>query len=223
MDMKVCLIILIIGARCSARDLSAPDFSTEIIHITEKDVQAVKQASRSDIVCTLCEEFTAEAITYLQSNKTQEEIINLLLKSCPKMRVYEQQCITLVNYYGPLLFLEVSTIEPEQFCQKAAMCQKVNLLSQQFSNNCNLCHQAVSEVLLKLKDPDTQLEVLELLLKACDSAKNYSKKCKQLVFEYAPVILVNAEQYLEANDICSVIHACDGANQETDALLHSES
>ncbi|VFQ89289.1 unnamed protein product [Cuscuta campestris] len=223
MDMKACLIIFILGVTCntcSARDLAAPYLSTEIVDIPESGILAAKEASGSDIVCKMCEEFTTEAITYLNNNKTQEEIINLLLKSCPKLRMYEKQCVTLVNYYGPLFFVEVSSVEPEQFCKKAAMCQKVTLTSQKFFNNCNLCHQTVSEALLKLKDPDTQLEILELLLKACDSAKNYSKKCKQLVFEYAPVILVNAEQFLEANDICTAIHACDGPEPETDASMH---
>nr|GME08914.1 prosaposin-like [Ipomoea batatas] len=53
------------------------------------------------------------------------------------------------------------------------------------------------------------VEVLQLLLKACDSAKNFSTKCKKLVFEYAPLILVNAEQFLEINDVCTLLHVCD--------------
>lgn len=223
MDKKACSIIFILFVTCSARDLAAPYLSTETAKIPERGTQAAKEFSGSDIVCKMCEEFTTEAINYLNNNKTQEDIINLLLKSCPKMRMYEQQCITVVNYYGPLFFLEVSSVEPEQFCKRAALCQKATSTSQQFSNNCNLCHQTVSEVLVKLKDPDTQLEILELLLKACDSAKNYSKKCKQLVFEYAPVIMVNAEQFLETNDICSAIHACDGPEPKTGGLMHSDS
>lgn len=36
-------------------------------------------------------------------------------------------------------------------------------------------------------------------------------QCKKLVFEFAPVILVNAEQFLEQNDICAILHACEPA------------
>nr|GMC85912.1 prosaposin [Ipomoea batatas] len=234
MDMKVCLVLVILGASwcCSARDLASSVPSTETVDIPERqEVQAVKVAKGNDIVCTMCEEFTNQALNYLNNNKTQEEIIGLLLKSCAKLRVYEQQCVTLVNYYGPLFFLELSSIQPQQFCQEVALCQKVAFISQQVSNNtCNLCHYAVSEVLMKLKDPDTQLEVLELLLKACDSAKNYAQKCKKLVFEYAPVILINAEQFLEATDVCTILHACDSpaavveqALPVTDASMHSAS
>ncbi|CAK9153760.1 unnamed protein product [Ilex paraguariensis] len=75
-------------------------------------------------------------------------------------------------------------------------------------DTCGICHHAVAEALFKLKDPDTQLEIIELLLKACDVVEGYATKCKNLVFEYGPVILVKAEQFLETNDICSLLHAC---------------
>lgn len=231
--MKVCLVVVILGASwcCSARDLGSFDLSTETLDIPERQVKAVKEGNGNDVVCTMCEEFTTQALTYLKNNKTQEEIIGLLTKSCSKLLAFEQQCITLVNYYGPLFFLEISSIEPQQFCQKVALCQKVTFISQKVSNNtCNLCHYAVDEFLVKLEDPDTQLEILELLLKACDSAKNYAQKCKKLVFEYAPVILINAEQFLQANDVCTILHACDSpvavveeALPVTDDSMHSAS
>ncbi|TQE05917.1 hypothetical protein C1H46_008441 [Malus baccata] len=53
------------------------------------------------------------------------------------------------------------------------------------------------------------LEIIELLLKACNSVENYTKKCKRLVFEYGPLILTNAEQFLETTDICTALHACN--------------
>nr|GMC95428.1 prosaposin-like [Ipomoea batatas] len=94
---------------------------------------------------------------------------------------------------------------------------------------CLLCEQYASEALAFLSNEQTQreitdfllkacskfpvykqeVEVLQLLLKACDSAKNFSTKCKKLVFEYAPLILVNAEQFLEINDVCTLLHVCD--------------
>lgn len=64
-------------------------------HAESREVQAVKVAKGNDIVCTMCEEFTSQALTYLNNNKTQEEIIGLLLKSCAKLRVYEQQVFVL--------------------------------------------------------------------------------------------------------------------------------
>lgn len=55
-------------------------------------------------------------------------------------------------------------------------------------------------------------------------------QCKKLVFEYAPFILINAEQFLEANDMCTILHACDAeaaVSEEvslgTEASMHAAS
>ncbi|THG07399.1 hypothetical protein TEA_004839 [Camellia sinensis var. sinensis] len=39
-----------------------------------------------------------------------------------------------------------------------------------------------------ISDVSVQLEIIELLLKACDAVENYVKKCKTLVFEYGPFV-----------------------------------
>ncbi|KAI7730453.1 hypothetical protein M8C21_000923 [Ambrosia artemisiifolia] len=54
---------------------------------------------------------------------------------------------------------------------------------------CAVCNLAVSEIINLFKDPDNQ--------------------CKVLVFEYAPLILANVEQFLEKQDICTNLHTCD--------------
>ncbi|KAK1562748.1 hypothetical protein Q3G72_016464 [Acer saccharum] len=51
-------------------------------------------------------------------------------------------------------------------------------------------------------------DILELLLKGCNSVENYAKQCKRMVFEYAPLILTNAEPFLENTDVCNILHAC---------------
>lgn len=38
-------------------------------------------------------------------------------------------------------------------------------------------------------------------------------QCKKLVLEYGPLILANAEKFLEATDICTSIHACKKSQQ----------
>lgn len=43
-------------------------------------------------------------------------------------------------------------------------------------------------------------------------------QCKKMVFEYAPVILVNAEHFLEKNDVCAILHACEPAVGKEEVL-----
>ncbi|XP_060176734.1 uncharacterized protein LOC132606977 isoform X2 [Lycium barbarum] len=293
MDVKVCLFLVILGVVCcTARELAAPDLlikeKTEDVSgnvQAQRQLQPLKDASGSKGLCTLCEEYTATALGYLANNKTQAKILGLLLQTCSQMPIYKHECTALVDQYVPLFFLEISTIKPDDVCQKADLCQKVVSISQQFSQNgcdlchqmvretlsklkdpdtqctalvdqyvplffleistikpddvcqkadlcqkvvsisqqfsqngCDLCHQMVRETLSKLKDPDTQLDILELLLKACGSVEKYANKCKKMVFEYAPVILINAEHFLEKNDVCTILHACEPVVGKEEAL-----
>ncbi|XWS09482.1 hypothetical protein CRYUN_Cryun40dG0088500 [Craigia yunnanensis] len=221
MDVRFGLLFLfVLGASlaCDARQLEAMEAvisDASVVQINQgQDGEVVEKVSQKDNVCTLCEEFTNEAIDYLSKNKTQTEIVEMLHKSCSRIPSFEQQCITLVDYYAPLFFMEISSIQPEDFCQKVNLCQKVALISSQIrEDSCGMCHHAVSEVLIKLKDPDTQLEIIELLLKGCNSVQNYVKKCKRIVFDYGPLILANAEHFLETTDVCTILHACNGAKQ----------
>eukprot|EP00257_Ricinus_communis_P012027 XP_002533718.2 prosaposin [Ricinus communis] len=175
-----------------------------------KENQPSNEVVGNEQVCVLCEEFASQALDYLTENKTQTEILGALHQACSRVPTFKQQCMTLVDYYAPLFFLEVSSVQPEEFCQKVNLCQEIVFISSKFQEDrCGICHRAVAEVLIKLKNPDTQLEIIEVLLKGCDSMENYAAKCKRLVFEYGPIILTNAEQFLESRDICTMLHACD--------------
>lgn len=95
-------------------------------------------------------------------------ILDVLLccKKFPTVLIYiilkflflSSQCLSLVDYYAPLLFLEASTIQPVELCRKVNLCQQIVLISRQLrEDSCVLCHRVISEVLTKLKDPDAQV------------------------------------------------------------------
>ncbi|PNX73557.1 saposin B domain protein, partial [Trifolium pratense] len=53
-----------------------------------------------------------------------------------------------------------------------------------------------------------RLEIIETLLKVCNSVDKFASKCKRIVLEYGPLVFENAEKFLEKNDICTALHAC---------------
>ncbi|XP_071735206.1 uncharacterized protein [Rutidosis leptorrhynchoides] len=214
---------------CDARDLTTT-FRNKVSLISVLQSNAEKRFGdfgnvvKNDNLCTLCEEYTHEALIYLQQNKTQHEIISVLHDSCSKLQSLEKQCIILVDYYAPLFFLELSTIKPEDFCGKVNLCKQVVAYAQELSqNSCDVCNLAIAEVIKLMKDPDNQLTILELLLKQCKTVEKYLPKYKVLVFEYAPLILTNAEQFLEKEDICGKLHACDSYASNEKVSLVSDS
>ncbi|XP_068651277.1 uncharacterized protein [Aristolochia californica] len=166
----------------------------------------------SEKLCSLCEQFAAQAISYLGENKTQAEIIESLHQACSRLHKFQRECVTLVDYYAPLLFVQVAVVNPEDFCRKVNLCEELAFTSlSRHPNSCELCHHALSEILVKITDPEKQLDIIEALLKACEKVENYVTKCKNLVLEYGPIILANAEQFLETNDLCTSLHICKAA------------
>ncbi|KAF9680097.1 hypothetical protein SADUNF_Sadunf06G0084800 [Salix dunnii] len=175
----------------------------------EKHIQTSYTVTKKDEVCTLCEEFAAQALDYMAENQTQTEILETLHKTCSQLATFKQECITLVDYYSSIFFSYIASVQSDDLCRKYNLCHEMEIFSAKLhEDSCSICQHAISEVLVKLKDPDTQLEIIDLLLKACNSMENYAKKCKRLVFEYGPLILINAEQFLETTDVCTLLHAC---------------
>uniref|UniRef100_A0ACD5VDS2 Uncharacterized protein n=1 Tax=Avena sativa TaxID=4498 RepID=A0ACD5VDS2_AVESA len=167
-------------------------------------------------LCQLCQRYSTEALSYLQQNETQTEILSVLNHECAKLGPLRQQCITLVDYYIHILLLEVSVVKPEEFCESAHLCPKGTATRVSAGGEaCGLCHQALVEVLTMLKDPDAKLEIVQLLLKTCSKAEKYVAQCKRLVLEYVPLILVKTQKYLETTDVCYAIHACKTGSRAT--------
>ncbi|KAH1235284.1 Prosaposin [Glycine max] len=175
-------------------------------------------------VCALCEEYITKALDYLHENKTETEIINILHNTCHQLPSFKQKCVALVDFYAPLFFSEVATIQPGEFCHKVNLCQKIAYIALKVQDDsCEFCQDTVSTLLEKLKESDTKLEIIETLLKVCNSVEKYANKCKRMVFEYGHLIFDHAEKILETTDICTIIHACrssDVAGQQ--AFLSGE-
>eukprot|EP00252_Welwitschia_mirabilis_P020767 TRINITY_DN5155_c0_g1_i1.p1 TRINITY_DN5155_c0_g1~~TRINITY_DN5155_c0_g1_i1.p1 ORF type:complete len:403 (+),score=92.58 TRINITY_DN5155_c0_g1_i1:119-1327(+) len=159
--------------------------------------------------CSKCEEFFSNAASYITENTTQEDFITALHKGCSKFSYLSSVCDSLVDNFGPLAFTEISNMQPEEFCSLISLCHgSLHLSLDQEKNNCDFCQSAVLEIKTELKDPETKIKLLEALEKACKQLQNYENECKELVFEYGPIVLTKVEKYLESNDICSRIHLC---------------
>jgi len=77
-----------------------------------------------------------------------------------------------------------------------------------------LCHRVMDELESKLKDPDAEVEIIQLLLMECNKIEGHVQQCKRLVLQYIPLILVNGEKFLEKNDICTIIQACPAGKKK---------
>ncbi len=212
------LVVLGISWTCDARQfqtsdrsIGLPDFSVVLrnSHPKEGEALAVEPDDGNENICLMCDKLITEAVELLSQNRTQKLILEMLHATCSEVQAFKQQCITLVDYYALIFFSQMALITPVDFCKKANLCGGGTLTTGDLNeDSCLFCHHAVDEFLIKLRDPDTQLEILELLLKGCDAVQGLVRKCKRLVFEYGPIILTNTEKFLEKNDVCTTVHAC---------------
>ncbi|KAL8141031.1 hypothetical protein V2J09_007052, partial [Rumex salicifolius] len=190
-------------------------------HITHYDLSGLFK--KVDF-CTLCEEYSSLALDYLTENKTQMEIIEALHDACSELHTLKEQCNTMADYYTSLFFEQISSVQPDEFCEKVSLCEteKIVVSRSVKENSCDACHHAVEEIILKLKDPETKFDVVEILLRGCNAVEDHwkkVKKCKVMVHKYAPIMLANVEKYLEKNDICSAFHGCSPA---VDSVMANE-
>lgn len=72
---------------------------TEVdFELIENPIRTFKGVKRNEQLCTLCENFTAQAAQYLSKNKTQTEIIETLRQACSELKPFEEQVFfTLVE------------------------------------------------------------------------------------------------------------------------------
>ena len=176
----------------------------------QRDIQVTATTGQ---ICQLCQEYATKAIFFLGENETQTEIIDSLHQACSHLLSFEPQCILLMDYYAPLFFVEIAKLQPEMFCEKVNLCNEMSLVHlRKRDDSCTICRNAVNEVLTRLEDPETQLEVIQILIKVCNKVEGFSSKCKKLVLEFGPIILANTEKFLEKADICTVVHVCKTQN-----------
>lgn len=165
-------------------------------------------------VCSTCENLTNKAVSYLSEKQTQDEIMEILHGACSQTFSLEQKCLEMVDSYATLLFAKITEIKPDEFCKQYGLCRDVSFLSVAKSEStCAFCHHLVDEVLSKMKDPDAQFEILQLLIKECNKVQGHVQECKRMVLEYIPLILVNGERFLEKKDVCTLMQACDASKK----------
>jgi saposin len=164
-------------------------------------------------LCSACQNFTTEALSYVSQKQTQDKMMQVLHDACSQTLSLEKKCVELVDYYAPLLFAKIAEIKPDAFCKQYGLCNSL-LSGVRSESTCLLCHRVMDEIETKLKDPDAEFEIIQLLLKECNKLQGHVQQCKRLVLQYIPLILVNGEKFIEKNDLCTIIQACDGGKKK---------
>ncbi|KAG5049547.1 hypothetical protein JHK85_010650 [Glycine max] len=86
-------------------------------------------------------------------SKKKLSVLQLFVRKMPVLLTLmsnDINCITLVDYYAPLFFLEISTIQPEEFYLKVNLCQLITYIPLQVQEDTSgFCEDIVSTLLAK--------------------------------------------------------------------------
>ncbi|RCV36555.1 hypothetical protein SEVIR_7G337200v4 [Setaria viridis] len=206
------LLLLVASGPARAKDAGyGPVYKEQI-----SSIKIPVHLKSSNPICSACENFTNEAVSYLSKKQTQDKIVEFLHDACSQSFSLEQKCIELMQSYAALLFSKIAEIKPEEFCKQHGMCRDIAHLSGVRSDStCVFCHHLLDEIMSKLKDPDAEFEIIQILIKECNKIEGHVQQCKRLVLQYIPLILVNGEKFLEKNDVCALVQACPASRKRT--------
>ncbi|KAG2481329.1 hypothetical protein PVAP13_J683421 [Panicum virgatum] len=183
------LSLLVVSVLAQARDADNGPVYKEQISSTKIPVHR----KSSSPICSACGNFTTQALSYLSEKQTQDKIREFLHDACC-------QSFSLERKYG--------------------LCRDIALFSGVTSDStCVFCHHLLDEIVSKLKDPDAEFEIIQILIKECNKIEGHVQQCKRLVLQYIPLILVNGEKFLEKNDVCALLQACPASKVLEGVLL----
>ncbi|VAI03736.1 unnamed protein product [Triticum turgidum subsp. durum] len=135
------------------------------------------RVERGSPLCPACEKFTDEALSYLSQKQSQDKMMEVLHEACSQTFSLEKKCVELVDSYATLSFAKIAEIKPEEFCKRNGLCRDNALLSGVRSEStCVFCHHLMDEVLSKLKDPDAEFEIIQILLKECKKIEGHEQQ-----------------------------------------------
>ena len=231
MDFKVAsFLLLLLIVTCGAAQGQGNDFvvldlkTTEIgedaspmykEQIASTKIPVTLLRSKHSSLCSACENITSEAVNFLSEKQIQDKIMTILHDTCSQTFSFEQKCLETMDSYATLVFAKIAEIKPDEFCKQYGLCRDMALLSAVKSEStCVFCHHIIDEIMSKLKDPDAEFEIIQLLLKECNKIEGHQQQCKRMVLQYVPLVLVNGEKFLEKNDVCAMIQACDAGKRK---------
>jgi saposin len=179
-----------------------------------------------DEICEICKNMVGQARDTLQSNETQEELLEVLDGSCNLLpiKLIRTECCNLVEQFIPeLVETLASEMNPDTVCTVAGMCNSERIdamLNQaQIEENvpsCPACESQIDEIRSKLfKLSDTQIEMK--LLEACGYLGSYSDSCMYTVSTELKEIINVIDTGLTPS-LCSEKDLCPKLNVVSNAV-----
>ncbi|XP_072050134.1 prosaposin-like [Amphiura filiformis] len=173
--------------------------------------------------CTDCKAFFGDVKMMLSNATTQKEILKELKMVCSLLGDLADQCNSLIDQYGPLVFdLLLPELDPTSICGTIGFCQgvdttqiiaaltrvviKVKMLPT--ADMCTDCKMFFGDVQKVLMDPNNQQTILSAVEQVCSLLGDLSSECQSLVEQYGSTVINAVAQVLDPQNTCNTIGFC---------------
>lgn len=196
--------------------------SLELVSPRKSEVQM-----QAGLTCEVCLQVIQELDQWLESNSTVAFISHTLERVCSVMpKTIEQQCVTLVDAYGPTLVQLVTRITPEKVCSTIRLCgsrRRARALHRapetaplsplldgaSQGSFCNGCKRLLGVSARNLERKSTRRGIVRAFKGGCSILPlPYMMQCGRFVDEYEPVLMASLMELMDPLALCTKVGAC---------------
>ena len=198
-------------------------------------VVAPVTAKAGSAECEICKFAIKEIESYVDSNKTQQEIQKELSLVCSKVpSIFTQTCLSVVNMIPYVLKKLEDHNSPDQICGGLHFCPAAaaQVVFQQSAAAqaelkslipCPACMMAMELVQQEISQQSVQTFVEDKLNKVCAKLPStYSGVCSQLVQQYFPLLVQKLLLAVSPSKICKLIDACPASSARAIKALKAQ-
>jgi saposin len=174
--------------------------------------------------CTLCKLVFQQVKTLLQSNQTDQEILEYIETNlCNATGPLSPTCKALVEKFGPAVLQELANdVDPAKLCELIGFCNKKQ--EEQNQSNvpenkkktgainpvyCTICEYAVQFLDVELKKNNTEEAIEKALKEVCKVAPKSSRtQCESIVNSYGLYLIELLIQFADPTKVCQAIKLC---------------
>ncbi|XP_026528619.1 prosaposin-like isoform X1 [Notechis scutatus] len=180
-------------------------------------------------LCEVCTIMVEEVARLLESNKTEEEMIQGMEKVCLVLpEKGREECKDFVEIYGKsILDMLLEATSPKMVCVMLRCC-KNNILpaeeivpvQTELGNICDVCKMVVAYADKELAKNATTTEIEMFLERVCHYLpESVSDQCVQFVQQYEPTVVQLLAEMMDPTFVCNKLGVCTAS---TKPLLGSE-
>lgn len=163
-------------------------------------------SSTNDIKCDVCTFITHRIGDYLEQNKTESEILDVLENECKYLGTKQAICKTIISAYGKELIDFIVNEGVDKACGYIGLCPSSNE-----DIECQLCQIAEVFIVKELSEKTTIEDILKELDMVCTLLSRHTSIDMQLCENFMDVFATEILKFIEegVSNVCDILGLCD--------------